>query len=910
MIITVKNKSIIPYVDDTNKQLSSNIELENTSINFANNLTFLSLHNTTHTITNFSVSVSDNNFKIAYRDGLNSNFIETTTATDTEIKVSDNGGKQIRKWNIYILTENEGVYSTTMTVSYTLNGTNFTYSFNIQCNVIGIDSKYILLSQNFKFAITDDYYRAFKDSEHKSSGTDERLMNEKRKEFLLSYFDLNAQVGTYHTLLSALHYFGYGELLEIRELWKNENNFRQTTKITSEVLDHIDNRLLGFKKTNQLQLIYQINKEDGTIDTDGFNNYINVLFDTEEMLIKMYALKRVLEKDFLPLNTKIVDIIGEHTSTLGVDTKVWLNDQRIDEVDLNNQNDNAFTFELLQKDIQINEHEILLKNKHFIINAGLPDTAEYPSGTTDSDLLDNIYFEIEKELIYDISSTDALTDVFNDTEYVEKYDRSDFGLVKIKLDVDTALYNRFKYEIYEPSISQTIPQFTTPLYNINTLPIDKTLLFGIRKLGTFKIVVYLFDNYGGVTIMNPNNQTFTISNIHTDFKLAKIDRSNNGKDKSLDFWSTFQTNLITDRIVEIDCFDSTLNINTFDESTHTNKVLRYMSSKYDLRTLQMNTFQFNNVPLNELWNTTLYDYGYEYGRYIIDLIGDGTSGDRTIKMKLFEHHDYDEITLNYNSTTYPTKEEFYNEFITLFNNKVGVYNRFTIQLQYFSNDGIIANNEAVIRIVAKEGGESISNVFFDASQINTYNPIVNIAEDYYTIMPLSGYIRIKPKLGGLTDDLKVNGVVVSNLIISSLNDLESALKTHFTNNNIKASIFKYTNDIIISTRVPLTIEHSSFGKFIEVARGSESSNLKVVSSGDTFYKGEPFYAYIDTKSKIDNIDCVWTLKNSLNGDIIDIQKSLVYRHILVTQGSYTLELKTTDKFGTNTKVKNGFVVIQ
>lgn len=913
MIISVKNKQIKTYVDDTNIQHESNVVMDNASTNFANNQTFLMLNNTALTITNFNVSVSGTDFKIAYKNGSNNDFIESTSANDTQVKIADSGGKQIRKWNIFLLKDTEGVYTATMTVSYTIGSTNFSYSFNVSCNVLGIAEKYIVLAQNAKFSITDDYYRAFKDSEHKASGTDERLMNEKRKEFLLNYFDLQSQVGSYHTLLAALHYFGYGDLLEIRELWKNDEGTRQSTKITNQIQEFIDNRLLGFRKTNQLQLVYQINKEDGTTDSDGFPNYVSVLFDTEEMLIKMYALKRVLEKDFLPLNTKIVDIIGEHTSTLGVDAKVWLNDQRIDDINLNPQNDGGFQFDFDQRQIEIHEHEVLLKNKHFIATSSGTHTGDYPSGTTESNLLDTIYFEIDKELTYDLKTSDTYNDLLNDNDYVERYDRSDFGLVNITIDADPSLYSRWKFEIYDTSVSATTPQYTSQLYNISDLPTDKKIHFGVRKVGTFKVLAYLFDWFGGVTLMNPNNNIFSVTKGNLDFKLARIDRTNKEFSRGLDFWSTFPTlsTVANERVVEIDCFDNTLNINTFNESTHTNKVLRYQSEKYDLRTLQMNTFQFNNVPLTELGGTVLTDYGYEYARYIVDVVGNGTNGARDLKMRLFEHDSWDVISLPYNSTTYPTKEEYYHALITLINNKpnTSVWSRFTATLQLFSPD-TISNGVPVLRLVSKEVGETVGGIYTDFTSVDSYSPKANFGEDYYTLMPLSGYMRIHPKLSTTTSDLKVNGTVVSNIAINSISTLETALKTYFTTNNIKASVFAYDTYLVISTRVDLTIEHGTFGKVMDVVRGKESTTLKMTPSGETFYKGEPFYAYIDIGTRVDGNDFEWILKNALTGVVLDKQKSYVYRNMIFKSGSYTLELKSTDAFGTNTKIKNGFVIVQ
>lgn len=904
MIISLKNKTIKTFVDDNNVQQDSSIDMGNTSVNYGKNLTFFHIKNSVDIVENFDIAINGD-FVIAYRDGLTPNFKEVKQASDTELKIANSGGKQIRKWNIFLLKDEEGRYKSDIKISYVLNGTRYVYNFTIIGDVIGIDTKYIVLTQNAKFDITPDYYTAFKESEHLSSEPNQLLLNEKRKEFLINYFDLTAQVASYHTLLSVLHYFGYGDLLSIRELWKNEVGMRQSTEITTEVQDFIDNRLLGFKKTNQLQLIYQINTPDGTEDSDGFPNYISVLFDTEEILIKMYALKRVLEKDFLPLNTKIVDIIGQHTSTLGVDAKIWLNNERIDNVDLNNQNGGGFTFEFDVRSIEVSEHESLLKQKTIETIESTPFTGEYTNDVTESNFLDTTYFEIDKVLEYDLTSSESYNGLFDDKDFVERYDRSDFGLVKIILDADPNLYSRYRFDIFDVNESETNAVYSSQIYDIDELPDTRELFVGVRKVGTFKIKVYLFDYYGGVTWMNPNNNTFDVTRGNIDFKLARIDRSDNGFEKDLDIWSTFPTQQ-TERYIEIDAFDSSLNVNTFDEDNNTNLVLRYQSKAYDQRTLQLNTFQFNNISLTDLNKTKLSDYGYEYGKFLVDVIGDGTQGDRTLKMRLFEHSEWDEITLNYSGD----EIEFLTSVCSSINEKdeSSIWNRFTATIQTFSLDNL-SNAKHIIRIVAKNIGSSIDSVFTDFTDIDSYEPIVNISEDYYTIMPFSGYLRIYPKLN-VGGDMIINGVNLGNVEISDLGVLENTIKQYFSDNDFLGGVWAYDTHIIVSVRGDFKITHPSFGTQQDVARGKESSILKLVQSGEIFYKGEPFYAYVDLKTRLDGSDFKWTLTNALNGEILDIQHSYVYRNMIVNSGSYSLTLESVDMFGTNTKTKNGFVIVE
>ncbi|BAV39366.1 hypothetical protein BPT24_246 [Tenacibaculum phage pT24] len=902
MILSLKNKKASVYVDSSTKQQVDSITLDNTSINIVNNKTFVSLFDTSKTISNFNVTVSSREFSIAYRDGLTDNFIETTSATDTELRLPDNNGYQIRKWNLLVFSDKEGSFETDMNVSYEIDGVPLSYTFKVSVNIIGIDSKLIVHTQNRKIDINDDYYQAFSDTDYKTSDIDQKLMNEKRKEYLLRYFELTAGIGSYDALLNALDYFGYGDLLTIREIWKNGERYT-TTDVDKMVLDSIDKRLTGFRKTNQMQLVYKINDWDGTFDSDGLPNYVNVLLNTEEILIKMYALRRVLERDFLPLNTKIVDIIGEQKGTVGIDARIWDNVQTFFDVNINEHSDGGFDFNLSQSVIEISEHEVLRKVPLLkVINPNDSNyTGEYQAGVTDTKF-DYKYFEIDKVLNYEVDELDDVNFHLDDLDYLEKYLRNDFGLVEINIDADTSKYSRFKFEIIKDDVSV----YTSSLYEIDEL-VDNSIKFGIAELGKFKIMVYLFDYYGGVTLMNPNNQEFEIVLGNIDFKLAKLDRSETSDLKGLDFWSTFETYKDDNRTIQIDIFDDTYDINTWQESTNSNLIFRYNAKDYDKRTLQLNSFQYNSLKISDLIHTRLTDYGYEYARFMVDLIGDGTTGDRTILIKEFEHHDWIEVTVHYDSAIYDEDYKFYNDVVSAINESSGLLDNFTATIQSYSETDILSS-KLMLRLTGKNVGFGI-NHFILETNASDYNTTLEHKEDIYTVMPFSSYVNIYPDLTKGANDLYINGSVVSNFDVTNTSDLKTELETQYENLGIRVSVFDLGNHLIVSSLEEINIKHESFGYVKDSPRGVEGSRLKEAPTGDIVSLGVPFYAFIDTKTLIDGADYLWTLKDALTGEILDTQSSLVYRNMLIYKGSYTLELDVETKFGSVKRIKNGFVIV-
>lgn len=936
MLLTVKNKQRSILINQLGKQTKESIVMQNASVNFTENMSFMLVVDASTAISNLQIELLNNDgFVLATRlTGGNATFTEFQVLTEAvPFVVAASANYNVYQFNVAITQEEERLYKCKLHVKYdtTASYSSVDYTYDIACQVSGVDDKYIVLCQNFKFDITDDYYNAFKASEHRSSGIDERLMNEKRKEFLLNYFDLDAEIGTYKTLLAALAYFGYGDLLSISELWKNDNDVLTSTPLSSAVLDFVDNRLSGFNKTNQLQLVYKINDEDGTFDNDGLPNYVTELFDTDEMLVKMHALRRALEKDFMPLNTKIVDIIGEHTSNAGIDSRIWLDEQRIDNVDLNTASD--VTLILNSTNLEIRQHEVLLDFDLNIVDPIIDNdmlSQNIAEAGNTGHFADRKIFQVSKELIYDLTSTDgSVEDAMPDEDYLyaRRYYRGDFALVKFKTAIENvSSFRRWNFEVYDLAVSESVAAYTSLLKDISTLQQETS--FGIRKIGQFKMLLYLFDGYGGVSVVNDPNAIITITKGNVDFKLARIDRSAAGFEKNIDLFSTFEIKPATDltqlqfdldKTIVVDAYDATLDVNTFNENTNTNAVLRYNTSRFNTRSMFLNSFEFNLIAAEKLVNTRLYDYGYEYMKRIVDLqcLTEGSFSTRAVGAKVFQHDVYEYIEVQYDVDSLVMCKDFVNQ-VNL-KPTTSVWSRFTVTIDKFSIDGMSDNWKYVIKIVGKEVGESLSNTFFRFKNFTT--PVVNSAENYISIMPFSAYLRLVPttqlvsselylKIGTDFTQVGQGESTRSTQIISSVAQLATTIRDAIAEFDGDATVFEYDNEVIISSRHDITVRDLSVGGTnYEIARGKESATLKICPAGDTIWLGEPFYAYPDLSSKIELLNCKWTLSNALTGEILDIQNSYVYRNILISTGSYTLTLDTIDMFGTNHKIKNGFVTV-
>lgn len=172
------------------------------------------------------------------------------------------------------------------------------------------------------------------------------LMNQKRKEMLLEYSNIYPYLGSYKALINIIKFFGY-QNLRMKEYWLNidqdspyvgkykqidisdiftENaNFNNSSLIPSKI----------YRKTNKFGLFYDITAATSEFDENGIPIVEEVFtFTPEEILIKIFALKRKLQNYFLPVNAKIVDIIGEAIYFAKYDTNIWNDQYRIDKIEL------------------------------------------------------------------------------------------------------------------------------------------------------------------------------------------------------------------------------------------------------------------------------------------------------------------------------------------------------------------------------------------------------------------------------------------------------------------------------------------------------------------------------------------------------------------------------------------------
>ena len=243
---------------------------------------------------------------------------------DAEIIITSNIDESYISINVCIDSDSEGIYRRTLLIK-DLNDSHIIAEIDFYGEVIGEDERLKVLCNNLGYFISPEDERIFTGSDIDEEKIDFILLNRKRKEILLEGSNIFPFIGSYKGLINAINYFGFDDL-KVREYWLNINlestNYGKYKQ--NEILSVFDSSVdlstplvdtRNHRKTNNIALVYQINKAD----FDDLTKYDlpeieeTYQYTVEEVLIKLFALKRKLKKTFLPFNINIKDIIGEAT---------------------------------------------------------------------------------------------------------------------------------------------------------------------------------------------------------------------------------------------------------------------------------------------------------------------------------------------------------------------------------------------------------------------------------------------------------------------------------------------------------------------------------------------------------------------------------------------------------------------
>lgn len=229
------------------------------------------------------------------------------------------------KINVAFSSPDEGIYERVLLIKdCSYEDTKTVAKIYFYGESVGEDERFRLMLENFGRRIDQRDAFMMRNYDIKESLPDWRLINEKRKEMLMSGEEIFPYIGSYRGLINIIKFFGYQDL-RIKEYWlnvdadsENYGKVRQVqvngllTDSNSPFIKHPMIPTTVYRKKGEFGLFYDITRATGDFDQFGVPVTENAFqFTPEEVLIKLFSLKEKLMKDYIPVGTRIVDITGE-----------------------------------------------------------------------------------------------------------------------------------------------------------------------------------------------------------------------------------------------------------------------------------------------------------------------------------------------------------------------------------------------------------------------------------------------------------------------------------------------------------------------------------------------------------------------------------------------------------------------
>lgn len=272
----------------------------------------------------------------------------TEAVVDVDVDPSQSGrftnliNSESIQFNIALSSVTEGIYERYLIIQEDVTD-KVIARIKFYGEVIGEDERLTVLIQNLGYSLFEEDTPAFRKSDIEETLPDYILLNEKRKEMLLEGKNIQPFIGSYKGVINAIKFFGYDNV-KLREYWMNidstsPNYGKYKTTTVVDIFDKnvnlndenitVPNKI--YKKTSLFSLVYRINQLTGQLDQYDIPIVTESSdFTLEEALIKLYGLKEVLRKRYLPSSSKIIDIMGEADYFGKTITSAWNDQQRID----------------------------------------------------------------------------------------------------------------------------------------------------------------------------------------------------------------------------------------------------------------------------------------------------------------------------------------------------------------------------------------------------------------------------------------------------------------------------------------------------------------------------------------------------------------------------------------------------
>lgn len=231
--------------------------------------------------------------------------------------------------NTMFSSKEDGAYDCRMVLSDSL----CTITIVLYCEVDDADERMINLLSRFGESIGKSDEQIFLETDINEDLPSASLLNDKRKELLNIYGELSPYFPTMFGLKIVLSYFGYRDILYIKEYYLDNSS----GKIVSFDEGDPSPNKLQLTKLNSFGMFYDINRVvENEYDEYGDPLLVDVMpMSYEEIAIKLFGLKSFIEKRDIGGASKIVDIIGQKINFARLKVRHWKNRNQSFTIDKN-----------------------------------------------------------------------------------------------------------------------------------------------------------------------------------------------------------------------------------------------------------------------------------------------------------------------------------------------------------------------------------------------------------------------------------------------------------------------------------------------------------------------------------------------------------------------------------------------
>ena len=752
-------------------------------------------------------------------------------------------------------------------LSVTINGT--LYEWTVWGIEVMTEDRYLWLLEQWRRKLESDDFLAIFGG--RNLETESLEINRVAKERVLRFMETEGFVGSYKSLLAILDTFGYGDLLRIEEIWERFRSGKHqelSTGLGSVIRNYIDSRISGFAKTNRIKLVYKINDEDGTFDDDGCPNYVNILYDTERVYVKLLALRRILVNKYLPLNVHLTEIQGEFQACEGIGTRIWNHNSEIHDVWIGEQ---------VGAGVEISEKRQYVDRKLFLIRDTQHGESDPLTVDTDSRYNKRI-FEIDRIISEEEETT------LNDYDILTRFFSEEIGVVTLSVDGSLDDYREYRIEVWNEGVKT----------DDGWKPISElleTTTIGVRFIGDltvgirFKSLYGTEEFYGGQVTLEKEYARYGVMRAKDGVWRWRGDES--FKKGIYTFGSVYSGFLGTYRDDAGDPGDVGDVIDPLDSG----RVLR----KYLLRPETWN-FLESVRGQGQIGQFDQMNYwGYRYSKRYVD----PSAGTFSWNAGIYES------TVNWTVSGTPEIDAI--SCITAINTANSEIGAFTAQTMWVSASGdLISDGSLQVLVVCKipelkcgDGWETFSR-HVPIAGYTSFWPVDGLAgmsvsrvqEKYYSSLDIW-------RVDQLVNTVDFNGDTLSNL--------EAGLRLAL--DGIDASVINTGVEVIVSSREDISISHSFLGTHELRVRGLGGNVLVEERYGADYNLGEPLTAYVSEDYTRDRYGITWTLKKS--GTTVVTQRGSIFRWFPRVPGIYTLELSSQSEwYGTEVwKIAGTFRVL-